>query len=156
MGVDKTNIQIRDVIVTNLKQIIDERGAVFHIMKKDSPTFNGFGEAYISKINHNVVKGWKFHKKMKQNFTVVFGSMKLVLYDDRKNSPTFGEINEIYLDDSNNYYRVTIPEKIWYSFQCLSTESCLLLNIANIQHDPKECINLDLENSKIPYNWQLT
>tara|TARA_B100000963_G_C22633215_1_gene676108 strand:+ start:333 stop:794 length:462 start_codon:yes stop_codon:yes gene_type:complete len=144
---------IQDVYITPLKQIKDERGAVFHVMKKDSNTFYGFGEAYISKINHKVTKGWKYHKKMNQNFTVVFGSLKLVLYDDRKNSQTNGKIQEIYLDDSKNYFRVTIPRKIWYSFQCLSNESCLLLNIASIQHDPKECINLDLENTKIPYSW---
>ena len=154
MGLINDQNQIIDVVITNLKQIIDERGAVFHIMKQDSDTFKGFGEAYISKINYKVIKGWKYHKKMKQNFTVVYGSMKLVLFDDRKNSETKGKINEIFLNDTNNYCRVTIPEKIWYSFQSLSDESCLLLNIANIQHDPNECINLDLENSTIPYNWK--
>ena len=69
---------------------------------------------------------------MKRNFTVVFGSMKLVLYDDRKNSPALGEINEIYLVCAIIIVEL-YSEKIWYSFQCLSTESCLLLNIANIQ-----------------------
>ena len=144
---------IKDEYITPLKQINDERGGVFHIMKKDSKNFYGFGEAYISKINYDIIKGWKYHKKMKQNFIVVFGRMKLVLYDNRQNSPTKGQINEFELDDSINYCRVTIPEQIWYSFKCLKKEYCLLLNLANMPHNPKESLNLEIDNQVIPYEW---
>ena len=59
--------QIKDVIITDLKIIKDERGAVFHMIKSNSPTFSGFGEVYFSKVNPGIVKGWKMHTKMTQN-----------------------------------------------------------------------------------------
>ena len=144
---------IEGVVFTTLRQIIDERGAVFHVMRKDSATFHSFGEAYFSKINEDIIKGWKYHKTMKQNFCVPYGKLKLVLFDDRENSKTRGHINEVILDDSENYKRVTIPENIWYSFKCLSANYCLLLNIANIKHKQNEALHMELDNNLIPYKW---
>ena len=146
---------IDGIKITSLKQIKDSRGAVFHVIKNNSKTFHGFGEAYFSKINENVIKGWKYHKTMTQNFCIPFGKLKLVLFDNRKNSPTYKQINEIIIDDCQNYNRVTIPEKIYYSFKCISSNYCLLLNISNIVHDPKESEKISLLNGLIPYNWQL-
>ena len=149
----KSSQIINGLVITPLKQIKDDRGAVFHVMKNDSDTFYTFGEAYFSKINKNVIKGWKYHKEMKQNFCVPYGKLKLVLFDDRINSITKGVINEIILNDNEDYIRVTIPENIWYSFKCLSKDYCLLLNIANIKHDESETLNMDLNNDIINYKW---
>tara|TARA_B110000003_G_C16378070_1_gene429318 strand:+ start:133 stop:591 length:459 start_codon:yes stop_codon:yes gene_type:complete len=148
-----SNSIIDGVVLTPLKQIKDERGAVFHVMKNDSETFYSFGEAYFSKINKKIIKGWKLHKEMKQNFCVPYGKLKLVLFDNRINSPSKGVINEIILCDDKNYIRVTIPENIWYSFKCLSDPYCLLLNISNIEHDPLESITMDINTNEIPYSW---
>lgn len=147
------NQLIEGVSVTSLKQIEDKRGAVFHVIKNDSDTFFEFGEAYFSKINRNVIKGWKYHKVMKQNFCVPYGRLKLVLYDNRQNSSTKGCINEFLLDDKENYKRITVPEEIWYSFKCLNEDYCLLLNIASIKHDKNESLQVDLKDNSIPYNW---
>jgi len=149
-----SNSIIEGVVLTPLKQIKDERGAVFHVMKNDSETFYSFGEAYFSKINKKIIKGWKLHKEMKQNFCVPYGKLKLVLFDNRINSNSKGVINEIILSDDKNYIRVTIPENIWYSFKCLSDDYCLLLNIANIKHNKNESIQMDLNNNIIPYTWK--
>ncbi|MDG1709834.1 MAG: dTDP-4-dehydrorhamnose 3,5-epimerase family protein [Schleiferiaceae bacterium] len=149
----KPNSKIEGVVLTDLAQIKDERGAVFHVIKNDSATFYSFGEAYFSKINKEVIKGWKYHKVMKQNFCVPYGELKLVLFDDRENSKTVGNVNEIILNDSTNYKRVTIPENIWYSFKCLNTNYCLLLNIADIKHEKSESLHMEIDNDIIPYEW---
>ena len=149
-----SNPLIEGVFLTPLKQIKDERGAVFHVLKNNSETFYSFGEAYFSKINEKIVKGWKYHKEMKQSFCVPYGKLKLVLFDNRNNSVSRGVINEIILSDDKNYIRVTIPENIWYSFKCLSDDYCLLLNIANIKYDSNESIQMDLNNNIIPYKWE--
>lgn len=145
---------IEGVVLTPLKQINDERGAVFHVIKNDSTTYYSFGEAYFSKINEKIIKGWKLHKQMKQNFCVPFGKLKLVLYDNRIDSPSRNVIDEIILSDDKYYIRVTIPENIWYSFKCISENYCLLLNIASIKHEESESIHMDLKNNIIPYVWE--
>ena len=48
---------IDGVVITPLKQIRDERGAVLHMLRTDAPHFAGFGEVYFSVVNPGVIKG---------------------------------------------------------------------------------------------------
>ena len=113
------------------------------------------GEWYGKSSEITPITRYRMDKEMKQNFCVPFGKLKLVLFDDRENSKTKGLINELILDDSKNYKRVTIPKNIWYSFKCLSDPYCLLLNISNIEHNPLESTTMDINTKKIPYSWIL-
>ncbi|MHA8076049.1 dTDP-4-dehydrorhamnose 3,5-epimerase family protein [Aquirufa sp. TARAVU-A1A] len=137
-----------------LKQIIDERGAVFHYLKSSDSTFKGFGEAYYSKVNPGIIKGWKKHNNIHQHFCVPVGAVKIVIYDNRENSPTNGHFNEIVLDELNNYVRLSIPPGLWYSFKCISESFALLANIIDTPHDPNESEVLPLETNKINYLWK--
>jgi dTDP-4-dehydrorhamnose 3,5-epimerase len=89
---------IDGVKVIPLKKIPDERGCIYHMLRNDDPLFEKFGEIYFSKIYPDVIKGWHIHTKMVLNYAVVSGMIKLVLYDDRKNSKTKGEIMEIFME----------------------------------------------------------
>ena len=144
---------ICDLAITQLKQIVDERGAVLHFLKSNSPKFKLFGEAYFSKINEGVVKGWKLHKIAEQNFCVPFGAVKIVIYDERNNSPSRGVIQEVILNDNDNYKLLTLPAGLWYSFKSISKEYSLLANIVNIVHSPEESITLPLDTKVIPFKW---
>ena len=42
---------IDGVIITDLRKIPDERGAIFHMLRKNDKHFIEFGEIYFSKIN---------------------------------------------------------------------------------------------------------
>lgn len=145
---------IEGIKVSSLKQFKDERGAVFHILKESDSHFRRFGEAYISKIYRNVVKGWKYHKKMHQNFSVPYGEIKLVVFDGRKESSSYKAINEFILSPDKNYNLISIPPKLWYGFQCLSESFSLLLNISDIAHDPNESRSLALDDKRIDYDWE--
>ena len=136
-----------------LKQISDERGAVYHFLKSTSPSFKGFGEAYYSKINESVIKGWKLHKRISQNFCVPYGKVKIVIYDDRVGSSTKGVVNEITLDDNENYNLLNMVPGLWYSFKCESNGFALLSNIIDMPHTPDESVTLPLETLIIPYEW---
>ena len=113
---------IGGVRLLKLNQFRDERGAVYQYIKKSSNEFDAFGEVYFSKILFNVVKGWKFHKESIQNLCVPYGKLRIVLFDDRIESSTRGMIDEILLDDTDEYYLLTIPPKIWYSFKSVSSD----------------------------------
>src|SRR5688500_206386 len=43
---------------------LDGRGAVLHVLRRDTPGFAGFGEIYVSEINPGVMKGWKRHSRV--------------------------------------------------------------------------------------------
>ena len=92
-----TNKIIEGVIITPLKQIVDERGKVIHMLREDSPVFKKFGEIYFSFTNPQAIKAWHMHKEMTLNYACIEGRVKFVLYDDRSGSKTQGQIQELIL-----------------------------------------------------------
>ncbi len=145
---------IEDVVIQELKQIIDERGKVMHMLRADSPFFIEFGEIYFSVVNSGAVKAWKRHLKMTQHFAVPVGKINLVLYDDRKDSASCGRVEVIEIGE-NNYCLVKIPPLVWYGFKGISTVPALIANVTDIPHNPDELERMDSFNDYIPYNWKV-
>ena len=141
---------IQGVSLTPLKIISGDAGDVLHAMKRTDPFFFGFGEVYFSTVNKGQIKTWKRHQKMTLNIIVPCGEIKFVLYDDRAGSPTNGRTFEVTLS-RRNYQRLTVPPKIWIAFQGLGEGLNMLLNIADIPHDPEEADRRDI--SAIQYEW---
>lgn len=150
---------LNEIRVMELKQIHDERGAVMHMIRRDSPFFTEFGEIYFSMVNPGVIKGWKKHRLMTQNFAVPCGQIKLVIYDDRENSLGRGNCYEIILGQEK-YSLVQIPPGVWYSFKALSEVPAIIANCTNLPFDPKnpqEVENLPWQEHhqiQIPYIWE--
>ncbi|OXA71473.1 dTDP-4-dehydrorhamnose 3,5-epimerase [Flavobacterium aquidurense] len=144
-------IAIEGVLLTPLKQIHHPKGDVFHAMKKSDLGFSGFGEAYFSTIHYKDVKLWKKHFEMTLNFVVPVGNIRFVIYDDREDSITVGAFFDVILG-VDNYQRITIPPNVWVAFSGIGKDYNLLLNLANIEHDPKEVDRKESINDII-YEW---
>jgi len=145
---------IEGVGIRPLKQIPDERGKVMHMLKRDDPWFEKFGEIYFSVVYPGVIKGWHLHKVMTLNYAVVSGIIKLVLYDDREGSPSRGQLQEIFTGQ-DNYALITIPPNVWNGFKGIGTAPAIVANCATIPHDPAEIVRLDPFTKTIPYDWNL-
>jgi len=145
---------IDGVIQTPLKQIQDERGKVMHMLRCTDPHFKNFGEVYFSWIYPNVIKGWHKHIKMVMNYAVPIGCIKVILYDDRPESPTFKQLDEYYMSPEV-YYLLTIPAGLWYGFKVVGTKEAMIVNCSSIPHDPKEILRISPFDSSIPYNWEI-
>ena len=143
---------IEGILINKLKQIPDERGAIYHMLRNDSAHFIKFGEIYFSIAFPGIIKGWHEHTKQIQNYAVVDGKIKLVLYDNRPKSNTFKKIDEIFLGEEN-YSLVTIPTGIITGYKCISKKNSILANCSTLPHDPSEMINYDFKGDKVPYNW---
>lgn len=153
MGSEINNIQ--GVKITPLREISDSRGSVLHMLRSDADDFLDFGECYFSEVLPGAIKAWKYHYTQVQNIAVPSGLMRLVLFDGRDSSITYGNILELELGRPEAYKRVKIPPKIWYGFACLSSMPAILVNCANIPHDPSDTEKLDLDDNYIPYTWNL-
>lgn len=145
------HIGIEGVVLTPLKQIFHPKGDVMHAMKSSDVGFAGFGEAYFSTIHFRDIKPWKKHLKMRLNFVVPVGEIRFVIYDDRENSSTKGVFFDVNLS-SENYKRVTIPEGLWVAFEGVGEDLNLLLNIADLEHDPNE-VERKESLTDIYYQW---
>ena len=145
---------IEDIEIKILKKIPDERGSIYHMLRSDEELFEDFGEIYFSSVYSDVVKGWHIHKKMTLNYAVIYGMIKLVLYDDRAKSKTKGNLMEIFMGDEN-YILVKIPPNIWNGFKGIGKNKSIVANCASIPHDPEEISRKDPFTKDIPYNWDI-
>ena len=146
--------KIEGVVIKPLKKIPDERGSVYHMLRCDDPVFEKFGEIYFSTVNPGTIKGWHLHKEMTLNYAVIYGMIKLVLYDDREGSPTRGNLIELFLGEEN-YCLVKIPPGVWNGFKGIGEKPAIVANCATLPHDPKEIERISPSTDKIPYDWGL-
>ena len=133
------------IILTPLKRIFHPKGDIFHAMKKSDDGFSGFGEAYFSTVKCNEIKGWKKHAKMTLNLVVPWGEIEFIIYDENTD-----EFFSVKLSRAN-YKRLTVVPNLWMAFRGIGEGENILLNLASLEHDPKEAIRKEL--NEIEYAW---
>jgi dTDP-4-dehydrorhamnose 3,5-epimerase len=145
---------INGVLVKKLKVIPDERGRLMEILRADDECFQKFGQVYMTTAYPGVVKGWHYHKKQADNMAVVKGMMKIVLYDSRKKSATYGEINEIFAG-IHNPVLVHIPPLVYHGFKCVSDKEAVVINTTTevYNYSQPDEFRLPAHGSEIPYDW---
>jgi dTDP-4-dehydrorhamnose 3,5-epimerase len=143
---------IQGVQIIPLKTIVDERGMVRHMLRSTDPHFSQFGEIYFSVIFPDAIKAWHVHRKMELNYAVISGNIKLVLYDTRETSPTYKEIQEIFLG-VDNYILVKVPPHVVNGFKGIGNEKAIVANCATIPHDPNEIERISPNDPIIGYDW---
>lgn len=132
-------VNLNQIIVTPLKRIAVQGGDVLHAIKQSDIGFNSFGEAYFSFAQPNAVKAWKMHRRMTLNLVVPVGDVQFVFYSTdgkAKRNETIGD---------SNYVRLTVPPGIWFGFQGIAYPFSLILNVADMPHDPDEVERLPIE-----------
>ncbi|MFQ5667844.1 MAG: dTDP-4-dehydrorhamnose 3,5-epimerase family protein [Candidatus Binatia bacterium] len=142
---------IEGVALKPLAVIQDERGAVLHMLRADSPVFDRFGEVYFSEVQPGVVKGWKRHSRMTQRVAVPVGRIRFVIHDNRRASPTRGGFGEYELGRPDAYELLIVPPGVWYAFQAMGDKPALVANCPDLPHDPSEMQTIEL--SGLDYDW---
>lgn len=134
-----------EVQLTDLKIISHPKGDLYHALKKSDSGFKNFGEAYFSSVKPGEIKGWKKHTQMTLNLIVILGEIQFVVFDEKTKK------YQNYILSRKNYKRLTIPPGFWVAFKGLSQSENLLLNVADIEHQPTESMNMELH--EISYEW---
>lgn len=142
------------MLIHPLRQIPDERGKIMHMLRADDKHFEKFGEIYFSVAYPGVIKGWHLHKRQIQNYAVISGLIKLVLYDPRGGSPTKDEVQELFIGE-DNYCLVRIPAGVYNGFKAYGVKPAIVANCATEPHDPTEMERRDPFDPTIPYDWRL-
>jgi dTDP-4-dehydrorhamnose 3,5-epimerase len=145
---------IKGVYTKELRVIPDERGRLMEILRNDDDIFQKFGQVYMTTTYPGVVKAWHMHKNQTDNVCCVQGMIKLVLYDSRKESPTYKEINHFYLG-VHNPLLVQIPSNVYHGWMCVSQAEAVVVNVPTETYDysdPDEH-RLDPHENDIPYEW---
>lgn len=136
-----------EIRVTPQKRITVAGGDVLHALKCSDPDFHGFGEAYFSFVAYGAVKAWKMHTRMILNLVVPVGTVKFVFFS------ADGSVCREETIGDDNYCRLTVPPGLWFGFQGLAGPWSLLMNVADIPHEPDEVERKERE--ELAYSWEV-
>ncbi len=149
---ESIKLVIEGVKINKLRQIVDNRGKVMHMLRNDDKVFQKFGEIYFSTIYFKSIKGWHLHKESFLNYACIKGEVKLVLFDTRENSSSKNLHQEIILSPKN-YSLVTIPPNVWNGFKGLDKDESIIANCLTIPHNEKEMVRKDPLDISFNYKW---
>lgn len=147
---------IDGVKIKNLKFIRDERGRLAEILKSDEEFFQKFGQIYVTTALPGIVKSWHYHKKQTDHFFCIFGKMRVGLYDSRKGSKTFGQVQEVIMTFEDPVL-LKIPPLVYHGFKCISEKEAAIINIPTEVYNYKEPDEhrVDAYDNDIPFDWSL-
>jgi len=141
------SLALKNISLTPLKEIKTKGGNILHALKKSESDFKSFGEVYFSWINYGAIKAWKKHTKMTMNLAVPVGKVKFVFFDEINDEYRIEEIG------AGSYQRINVPPGLWFGFEGQDSQPSLILNIADLEHEPNEVVRKNL--SEISFEWDV-
>lgn len=145
---------IDGVAARRARLLPDERGRLGEIFRADDHWFEKFGQVYFTTTYPGVVKAWHYHKVQTDHFYVIKGTVKVALYDRRKDSPTYGIVNELYLAEYCPGL-VRIPPGVLHGWMCVSETEAYIVNVVSevYNYDEPDEFRIDPHDQTIPYDW---
>jgi dTDP-4-dehydrorhamnose 3,5-epimerase len=100
------------------------------------------------------VSAWHTHKMTIDRLFASHGLVKVVLYDARKDSPTFGKLN-IFRIGTVRPTLVIVPPGVWHGVENISSEPALILNLVDraYRYEDPDHWRLPRDTNKIPYRF---
>lgn len=131
----------------------DSRGEVVEILSQNHGPIAPIPHIYIASLFPRCVKGWIFHELQNDRLFPLYGMLKVVLYDLRVKSPSFGVIEEYVLCPRNRGV-LTIPTYVAHAVANIGNEDAAFLNCPtepyNYKDPDKHRISIDA--GLIPYD----
>ena len=119
---------IKGVIIKELKQYTDERGWLSEIYREDEQEIRP-AMCYVSFTNKGQKRGPHEHKKQSDYFVFLGpGDFELYLWDNRKDSDSYGEKDKIVVGESNKVL-VIVPPGVVHGYKAISEKGGLCINL---------------------------
>jgi len=136
--------------------IPDDRGTLCEVISLDWK-FDDAPLVYVYQvtIRPQRVKGWVVHRHQDDRLFFSQGTVRLVLYDDRPESPTYKKLNELFFGELNRAL-VRIPLGVYHAVQNVGTTDAMFINSPTkpYNHADPDKYRLPVNNELIPYRFE--
>jgi dTDP-4-dehydrorhamnose 3,5-epimerase len=147
---------IDGVVIRSSVTHIDERGTLCEIHTPHAaPLPAPLVYVYQFTIRPGRIKGWHLHYLHDDRIFISQGHVKVVLYDNRPDSPTYRLVNEIYRSELDRTVMV-IPAHVFHAHQNIGTTDALFISMPTraYQHDDPDVYRLPIDTDQIPYRFE--
>jgi dTDP-4-dehydrorhamnose 3,5-epimerase len=127
--------QIEDVIMQRLNTYSDPRGDLTVLMSDTYDATHKAPHVYLVTCAAKSVRAWVYHKHQHDRLAFTQGDLRVVLYDLRKESPTYGNLNVLDVG-ANNKLLLTIPPFVVHGVQNRGELAAQFINTPTKAYDP--------------------
>jgi len=136
---------------------VDHRGSLLEVIDTRVPFWHEpIVYAYRFTILPGRIKGWGVHEHQTDRYLVVAGRIRVVLYDGREASGTFGQINQVHFADEA-LGLLSIPPGVWHADQNTGRTEAVVVNFPTkaYDHQNPDKRRLDPHGDEIPFDFTL-
>ncbi len=144
---------IAGVVFKELTTHADERGFFRELIRVTDTFFSaGFGQLSHSLVYPGIIKAWHAHKVQTQWTYVACGLLKIVLYDNRPESPTYHEMMEFLAGDNQQVCVYLLPPGVAHGYKCLHGPAHVFYVTSGV-YDLSDEERMPHDDPKINYDW---
>lgn len=111
-------------------------------------------QVFASTFQPGGLSAWHAHATTTDRLFVVAGQMRIVLYDARQDSPSYGKVNEFLLGEQRPMLLV-VPPRVWHGVQNYCATNAVLINAVDLayQYDAPDHWRLSSDTDAVPYRF---
>lgn len=146
---------IEGVQIIDVQNVIKNNGYLTEICRGNWLEGNtGIDQVFQVALWPNGLSAWHTHELTTDRLFVTLGTLKIVLYDARSNSPTFGRVNELRVSHIRPQL-IVVPPRVYHGVQNIGPETALLLNMVDkaYRYESPDHFRIDPATDLIPYRF---
>lgn len=100
------------------------------------------------------IKAFHFHRHQTDLWVPAKGMFQVVLVDFRKDSPSYGARNTLYVG-SMRPWQILIPPGVGHGYKVIGEEPAMLVYVTSRLYDPQDEGRIAYNDDRINYDWEL-
>jgi dTDP-4-dehydrorhamnose 3,5-epimerase len=148
---------IEGVVHARLAPLVDHRGSLVEVVNFEHPFWDEpVVYSYCFTIRPGRIKGWGMHKLQADRYFIASGNIRVVLYDGREDSGSFGQVAQFHFADATPGL-LRIPPGVWHADQNWGERDAVVVNFPTRPYDraDPDKYRLDPQTDLIPFDWTL-
>lgn len=147
---------IDGVVVREMPNMMKGNGVLTEIFRSDwFENARPISQVFQSVIYPSGISAWHAHAHTTDQLFAACGSVHIVLYDARRQSPTFGCVNE-FRCGSVRQALVIVPPGVWHGVRNFGPDNVILLNMVDhaYEYENPDHWRLPMDSEQIPYRFE--
>ena len=145
---------IDGVILKEVRHVPTSYGHLTELFRIEWQLRASITQAFQGRFQPGAISGWHAHATTQDGIFVNSGMLKIVLFDSRKNSKTYGMLNEFRLGDKRPGLLV-IPACVWHGVHNTTSSDASLINFVDhaYSYEDPDHWRLPADTPEIPYSF---
>ncbi len=99
------------------------------------------------------IKAIHYHFEQTDLWAPISGMLQVFLFDLRRNSPTFGSLNTLYVGTLRPW-AIRIPPGVAHGYKVIGRDAAMLVYLTNRYYNPKDEGRIPYDHPAIAYDWE--